>query len=744
MHADVSAHDTNIIHHVNYFRVFFKREDAYQLLRFALFSKKPRAHQPYPGTSVSNLCVCVDGISHEYAETMRLLGYNDPYRTDNEGVVDACVSVDLCRPYHHSIHTISIYDGEKRFHSNALRNDITSQILKRMGMLTWYPKSSSERTQQTPDFVVISNARRRSFPWCIEGIAVEANSPVAIRVDISSKNQKNPSWIPVAGGAVLRAVQSVNVRTHIGPNEGHAILSVQLIPFPEPFWGVRSQSVRVTIVESNGQEVGVSLLIARSKKNYTTPTTDSVMDIECTNNFDTVDDYRDWWYRLQAVRNGVQRAVPAFCEINRKLNDALNEYDNGRCQTEKRTIEASRFDRYDKDMCMPFIYMVVYGFLLAIAFPSMLAINLDHIDDTHTNVTTHYTMVDPDPGRVLRTMCWHSPSGPRTPIVPWLAVFLPFLFAAVFALVMIVLRGIELRKIHQLAIIARAEFQRYDQKLKAVYAEGRARIQAIASAVSSDPKVRNTVEAAILDHTSDNDNRMKNRKLWSVASNEHFGIVHVFFMSVDLVVLIICAFGLVAYVATEWCRVHSRGSDETAVWLFIYVILCAAADVIIFSFISRYKLHMHVDTKSRTKVKRITMAVAITVVVQQLLLLLELFTFFHKVSFVLVFSPLLIIIALLYRCACGSTYMTLSIFLAPFIASVVLMMIKVDIVFGIGTALLLGEENPEAFLGPAFRSRLTWVVTMIPAWLVFLLLPLTYITGLLEGEEHDNSILVPY
>ena len=748
------SHDKKIIQHSNDFRVFFSQEDAYQLLRFALSSEKPKADQDgtlHQSAFISNFVVCVGGISHEYAETMRLLEY---INVDNEGaVVDVCVSVDLCRPYHHSIHMISIYNGGQRYHSNCTRTDTVSYLLHRTGMLTWCPNSPSEQTQHTPDYVVISDARKRQFPWCIEGIAVEADSPVAIRVDISNKNANNRSWIPVAEGALLRAMHSVDVSISQGPNKGHAIISVQLIPFPKPFLGDGSESVRVVIVESNGREVGVSLLIATSKKKFYTDTTtttdmtttDSVGSTKCTENFDLVDDYRNWWYRLQAVRDGVHRALPTCCEINRKLNDALNEYDNGMRQTDTLKIEASCFDRYDQNKSISMIYAIVYGFLLAVVFPIMLAINLDHIETTHANTTnaSHYTMAHPNPERILRTICWQSSSHPQSPPpVPWTAVFSPFPFAAVFALIMLVLRGREVDKIHKLATIARAGFHRCDQKLKAVYAEGRTQIQAIADQVSADPKIRNTVEAAILDHTSDNDNRMKNRKAWSVVSNEHFGVIHVFFMCVDLLVLIICGFAAMTYAVAEWCRVHLIGPQETVILPVIYVLLCGAANLVIGGFLFRYKPYLRVDVNNQRKIKRITMVVAGTVLLQQFLFLFELFTFFHRVSFVLVLMPLLIIIVCIYSCACGSTNFTLTIFLAPIIASIVLLMLKADMIFGIGTALLVGPGYPEAILGPAPRSEFSWVVIMIPVWLVLLLLPLAYLARIHEGAEIDSRLLI--
>ena len=99
--------------------------------------------------------------------------------------------------------------------------------------------------------------------------------------------------------------------------------------------------------------------------------------------------------------------------------------------------------------------------------------------------------------------------------------------------------------------------------------------------------------------------------------------------------------------------------------------------------------------------------------VQQLLLLMKTFTFFSEVSFVVVFSPLFVpifmIIIYLYTVPMSPlTFILVIVFGLVSSTSIVLMMLKADDVFGIGTSLDFGSSFP----------KFSWAVIMLPIWLV--------------------------
>ena len=114
---------------------------------------------------------------------------------------------------------------------------------------TWSPQCQSGKGSIGTDFVVIRNTTQTQREWSIEGVVVETDGPVAIRVDIHGKSEaaatdlrdhrdfpnnpglesKDPDsggcWVPVANGALLRARKTSGIKFSIYPNyQGRIIL----------------------------------------------------------------------------------------------------------------------------------------------------------------------------------------------------------------------------------------------------------------------------------------------------------------------------------------------------------------------------------------------------------------------------------------------------------------------------------------------------------------------------------------
>ena len=103
------------------------------------------------------------------------------------------------------------------------------------------------------------------------------------------------------------------------------------------------------------------------------------------------------------------------------------------------------------------------------------------------------------------------------------------------------------------------------------------------------------------------------------------------------------------------------------------------------------------------------------------------FTFFHQVTFVVVFLPLLIMVPLTWVAACMIDLDSLFpvVLAACSIPSIVLLMLKMDDLFEVGTAITIGSAFPE----------FSWAVIMIPIWAGFVVTPLATctLTVLFEG-----------
>ena len=103
---------------------------------------------------------------------------------------------------------------------------------------------------------------------------------------------------------------------------------------------------------------------------------------------------------------------------------------------------------------------------------------------------------------------------------------------------------------------------------------------------------------------------------------------------------------------------------------------------------------------------------------QQILLLLEMFTFFHQVTFVVVFFPLLVAAPLLSLYLGTSRSEVCCVIPASvaslIVLSVVLLMSKMNDLFEFGTVLDIGSAFP----------KFSWVVIMIPTWVALSIYPI--------------------
>jgi len=95
---------------------------------------------------------------------------------------------------------------------------------------------------------------------------------------------------------------------------------------------------------------------------------------------------------------------------------------------------------------------------------------------------------------------------------------------------------------------------------------------------------------------------------------------------------------------------------------------------------------------------------------QQVMLLLQMFTFFREVSFVFVFLPLLVVAVFIMCTVCfvevfNVYFFFFGLYLIP---SVVLLMLKADNLLGVGTAVLIGDAFP----------KFSWSIVMIPVWML--------------------------
>ena len=145
-------------------------------------------------------------------------------------------------------------------------------------------------------------------------------------------------------------------------------------------------------------------------------------------------DYREWWYRLQSVRYHVQRVLPALCENTQDVNKQHKKFTRDRQNAlfrVRRSACLSCFKQEGELFLISIGSFLVYGLMLSVAFPIMLALNLDQLAQTTTNTTRYDSFANPNPNQILRTTCWPRSTPPRG---PWAAVFCPFILTTVYAL----------------------------------------------------------------------------------------------------------------------------------------------------------------------------------------------------------------------------------------------------------------------------------------------------------------------
>ena len=164
------------------------------------------------------------------------------------------------------------------------------------------------------DFVVIRNTDLTRGDWSIEGVVVETDGPVAIRVEIHGKSEhpatnsrdhgfefKHPDsegaatgdnkWVPVANGALLWPCKTRDIQFNN--------YQEQLILFPIAYFG-SLHAARITFVECSGAPVRVGLLVSNTRTcNFVcgardTPESESVF-ARRSESFESPRDYREWW-----------------------------------------------------------------------------------------------------------------------------------------------------------------------------------------------------------------------------------------------------------------------------------------------------------------------------------------------------------------------------------------------------------------------------------------------------------------
>lgn len=725
------------------FRVCLGKDHAQQLLKFALTSLIPRN---FWGNFASNArlqtvratsfeahapCITIYNHKHQHLQQQQHVQFVNSLDNFKSGldVVGFCIVIDLCRPYRYLIHRLLIADSfiaDQRSYSNSPdESNFTSRLFEHGDKRVWCPNIQSEQMDGAPDFVELQTPQPQEC--CIEGVAVNASSHVGIRVEmdylerISTGYWEHRAWVPVAGGALLRPTKYTE-----------DLSAVQLIPFPEPYFGIRLQGVRITMLECDGKAVRVGLIISeleeadfeKKKKKLRTATAESLCGTE---NFDDANDYRAWWYRLQAGREGVQRTVSSLCDLQYKAHRELGILRSKSKALDKANVDISVQCFEEDDPSGIVVYYIVYGSLLLVAFPIMLAMNLDQLEANMTNTSNtsnvtsptnpRYTMARSNPERILRTICWQSSSDP--PRVPWLAVLCPFLLAAAFAVSMISVhvRGVFKRFIQTKGIVD--DLRVSNRTLKHVHAEINDHFQAI-DQVSEDVKIKAVVKAANKEYMMIDSFYFEPpaRKKLYLQDSQMLPV------SLDILVLIICVFAAVVCAVPEWwCRL---GSEENVALPIIYVGLCVVADVVMVVFLRRCSTGVETirdmcfgccserlgEDFYIKPVHRayLTMLVTSTVLLQQLLLLLEMFAFFNQVSFFFVFSPFFIVaVSMCPCCAYGVEIWFVTICLVLMSPSVVLLMLKADKLLGIGTALLLGPAFPE----------FSWFMVMVPIWVNF-------------------------
>ena len=395
--------------------------------------------------------------------------------------------------------------------------------------------------------------------------------------------------------------------------------------------------------------------------------------------------------------------------------------------------------RHDSKIMMPSI--LVYGVSLIVAFPVMLGMNLDQACALHswnttnaTNITTnismtttsHYNMVSPDPNRIMRTMCWRRDTHMDKPalVVPWSAVFSPLFISMALALVVIISRFCGFCAARWRLKIREDQYRSAEQNIKVHRQKLRARIEAkLLAETDAGDGVSNIVKTFVGEFMAATTVKPFPFRPRSIDVNmscleRHF---------VDSFALIIGLVAVVIYGVADWgCYFGDMGMDAEAVSVVVFcilVVLCVAMDLVVGVQFVRFLL-MAIDefgglaSNCRTISIGLPFALFGVLILQQLFLLLEMFTFFHEVSFFVVFLPLLVAIIIWHAIVCcygdgkhknslftGVLYgIFTAIVCAPFLTSMVLLMFKADNFFEVGTA-------------PIGLPKMSWAVVMMPIWL---------------------------
>ena len=716
----------------NDFRICLERRDAIELLG-ATFLSHYRSN-PTLRSLLIPAKVCQSKKNNISGFVKRLCEYKA-----GSGVPSDCIVVDLCRPYASSAHGISIYDPKynERSHSNLSTDPSISRLYaydrdgakNTSDSVTWCPRPPLEQSKDGPDFVILTRARSQSgrHPLNVEGIAVLATAPVAIRVELQKLSGQ---WVSVDGGALLRPITNANDRVL----QQERNISTQLVIFPEPYKNFLLQRVRITVVECDGKGVRLGLLVSKTADGNDNELEVRGTDIfvDRTESFETEDDYRNWWYRLQSVRYQARRLLPYMLEgihTIKKLDEVLD-----RARTKANL-------QWNNTCCEEFRELrvlasaIIYAVLLLLAFPIMLALNLDQLTaypsnttnstntTTNMNMTTNslYTMTNPDPHRTMRTICWQRSTDMDKPTlaVSWSAVFSPFFVSMLLAITQIISRFCDLRNTSRRHSIVVQRAKRAEEDLMICRENVRTTLEAkVLAEARVSPGVSPIVQSIVDDYMAagiDGINPFLSALKYDIPIE--FECLKWHFL--DIFALMIGLVATVVYVVADWgCYFYDMDSEGLAAGvLCILVLLCVAMDLLVGVQFVRFLVDwvesqiFDSDCCQNFIIKPLCFALFGVLILQQLLLLLEMFTFFHGVNFFWVFLPLLLVIGMLSTIVCVPVScfpLGIGIMLGcvALLTSVGLLIAKANDLFGVGTPSTVG------------LSEMSWVVVMIPIWSV--------------------------
>ena len=373
---------------------------------------------------------------------------------------------------------------------------------------------------------------------------------------------------------------------------------------------------------------------------------------------------------------------------------------------------------------------IIYPALFVLGFPFLLAVYLDEaylsqlleyillldkaITDairharglttptttTTTTTTPHYNLVTLNQTDVVRSICYRrSESG-----VNWEIVFFPFFVSGVCAIAMIVMRSLEARHL-----------RKSERQLESVYRRAKARVMtAVSVETSAGPQVASATEAVLHAYIITDPVTKLNRGKGKLpnATQMSDSRTEAKFIVIDSFVLVVCIYAYVVYPYVDRCSVRDMDSKGRILLPVSTAIFCVVVNV----FASLLLFHANNlgafssrDSLSKRRRCKARIIVGLCVVsAQQLMLLLEMFTFFRGVSFVFVFSPLLVATVVIFVDLCchfQRQYIFPMVVILPAIfTSTVLLMLKADNFFGVGTALFPITTFP-------------WIVVIVPVWI---------------------------